>query len=391
MRVIPSPQKPPHSIYDNLVCQFINQTLQFTHIMPTLKTNLKPARLSAGLSQTALARQAAISRQAYVAIETGKSVPSTEVALRLARALGCTVESLFSLPFEEGSTVRAELLPTPHPSPISSRVQLFSVGGRLLARPLSGRSSTSYTMTPADGITMTSESSDDVSVRLLAPLDQANTLVLAGGDPAIPFLSRDLALRDFRMVRLGEDSNTALAYLSVGTAHVAGCHLFDETTGQYNVSWVRRLAPFPCSVITFAVREQGLIVAAGNPKNVASIDDLSRPDLSFINREEGSGSRALMDRLIIPIRPHPPRHKQLSPHSRRTPRRRRHRRPRSRRRGYRRPLRRRSPWPRLRDPRPGALRLRNPQPLPGPPHGPGLHRDPQTTLLPTPGRSPRRL
>ena len=132
-------------------------------------------------------------------------------------------------------------------------------------------------MTPADGIAMTSESPDDVSVRLLAPLDQANTLVLAGGDPAIPFLSRDLALRDFRMVRLGEDSNTALSYLSAGTAHVAGCHLFDETTGQYNVSWVRRLAPFPCSVITFAIREQGLIVAAGNPKNVASIDDLSRP------------------------------------------------------------------------------------------------------------------
>ena len=270
--------------------------------MPTLKTNLKPARLAAGLSQTTLARQAAISRQAYVSIESGKSVPSTEVSLRLARALGCTVESLFSLPFEEGGTVRAELLPPPppppHPSPIPSRVQLFSVGGRLLARPLSGRSSTSYTMTPADGITMTSDSPDDVLVRLLAPLDQANTLVLAGGDPAIPFLSRDLALRDFRMVRLGEDSNTALSYLAAGPAHIAGCHLFDETTGQYNVSWVRRLAPFPCSVITFAIREQGLIVAAGNPKNVASIDDLSRPDLSFINREEGSGSRALMDRLI---------------------------------------------------------------------------------------------
>ena len=253
--MFPSPQKPPHSIYDNPVCQFIIQTLQFTNIMPTLKTNLKPARLAAGLSQTSLARQAAISRQAYVAIETGKSVPSTEVSLRLARALGCTVESLFSLPFEEGTTVRAELLSTPHPSPIPSRVQLFSVGGRLLARPLSGRSSTSYTMTPADGITMTSDSPRDVSVRLLAPLDQANTLVLAGGDPAIPFLSRDLALRHFRMVRLGEDSNTALAYLSAGTAHVAGCHLFDETTGQYNVSWVR--PPRPLSLFRHHLRRSG--------------------------------------------------------------------------------------------------------------------------------------
>ena len=359
--------------------------------MPTLKTNLKPARLAAGLSQTALARQAAISRQAYVAIETGRSVPSTEVSLRLARALSCTVESLFSLPFEEGSTVRAELMPTPYPSPVPSRVQLFSVGGRLLARPLSGRSSTSYTMTPADGIAITSDSPDDVSVRLLAPLDQANMLVLAGGDPAIPFLSRDLALRDFRMVRLGEDSNTALSYLSAGTAHVAGCHLFDETTGQYNVSWVRRLAPFPCSVITFAIREQGLIVAAGNPKNIASIDDLSRPDLSFINREEGSGSRALMDRLISRAGLTPDAingyqrtaggHLAVADTVA----------PRSRRRRNRRPLRRRSPWPRFRTPRPGALRLRHPQPLPRPPHGPGFHRDLEAALLPTPGRSPRRL
>ena len=70
--------------------------------MPTLKSNLKSARLTAGLSQTALARQTAISRQAYFSIEIGRSVPSTEVSLRLARALGCTVESLFSLPFRRG-------------------------------------------------------------------------------------------------------------------------------------------------------------------------------------------------------------------------------------------------------------------------------------------------
>lgn len=266
--------------------------------MPALKTNLKSARLAAGLSQSGLARLAGVSRQAYLAIESGRSVPSTEVSLKLARALGCTVESLFSLPLEDDRVVSAELVPAPHPMPVPSRVQLFSVGGRLLARPLSGRSSTSYTMTPADGIALTSASGEGISVRLLAPLDQANTLVLAGGDPAIPFLSRDLALRKFRMVRLGEDSNTALAYLSAGTAHVAGCHLFDEATGLYNVSWVRHLAPFPCSVVTFAIREQGLIVAPGNPKDIASVDDLSRADVTLINREEGSGTRALLDRLV---------------------------------------------------------------------------------------------
>ena len=267
-------------------------------IMPALKNNLKAARTSARLSQAALAFKAGVSRQAYAAIESGKSVPSTEVSLRLARALGCSVESLFSLPPADEGTVTAELAPTSQPASAASRVQLFNVGGRLFARPLSGRNSTSYTMTPADGIAMGTSSGGGVSVRLLAPLEEADTLVLAGGDPAIPFLSRDLGLRNFRMVRLGEDSNTALTYLSGGMAHVAGCHLFDEDSGQYNVAWVRRRAPFPCSVITFAIREQGLIVAAGNPKRVSGVRDLSSPDVTFINREEGSGSRMLMDRLV---------------------------------------------------------------------------------------------
>ena len=266
--------------------------------MATLESNLKSARLSAGLSQAALAGKVGVSRQAYLAIESGKSVPSTEVSLRLARVLGCSVESLFSLPSEDEGTVTAELAPMSHPAPTPSRVQLFNVGGRLFARPLSGRNSTSYTMTPADGIAIGATSGEGVSVRLLAPLDESDTLVLAGGDPAIPFLSRDLGLRKFRMVRLGEDSNTALAYLSGGMAHVAGCHLFDEDTGQYNVAWVRRRAPFPCSVVTFAIREQGLIVAAGNPKEVSGVGDLARHDVSFINREEGSGSRMLIDRLV---------------------------------------------------------------------------------------------
>ena len=165
--------------------------------MSALESNLKSTRISAGLSQSELARRAGVSRQAYLAIESGKSVPSTEVSLRLARVLGCSVESLFSLPYEEEGTVTAELAPHPQSLPLPSRVQLFNVGGRRFARPLSGRNSTSYTMTPADGIALGEPTDERVSVRLLAPLEEADTLVLAGGDPAIPFLSRDLALTEF--------------------------------------------------------------------------------------------------------------------------------------------------------------------------------------------------
>ena len=359
--------------------------------MSALESNLKSPRISAGLSQSELARRAGVSRQAYLAIESGKSVPSTEVSLRLARVLGCSVESLFSLPYEEEGTVTAELAPTSESSSLPSRVQLFSVAGRMFARPLSGRNSTSYTMTPADGIALGEPTDEGISVQLLAPLDESDTLVLAGGDPAIPFLSRDLALRNFRMARLGEDSNTALAYLSGGMAHVAGCHLFDEDSGQYNVAWVRRRAPFPCSVITFAIREQGLIVAAGNPKGVSGVDDLSRPDVSFINREEGSGSRDLMDRLVAraglsgdaingyerSVEGHLAVAGCCS-----------HRSGRRRDRGA---VGGGGPGAGLRVAGPGALRLRHPQPFHRPTDGAGLHRDTQTTLPPTPDGGAGRL
>ena len=132
-------------------------------------------------------------------------------------------------------------------------------------------------MAPADGIALGAASSGKgVSVRLLAPLDERKRWCWRAATRRYPFLSRDMGLRNFRMVRLGEDSNTALSYLAGGMAHVAGCHLFDEDTGQYNVAWVRSRAPFPCSVVTFAIREQGLIVAAGNPKGVSGVGDLSR-------------------------------------------------------------------------------------------------------------------
>jgi putative transcriptional regulator len=90
--------------------------------MSRLDNRLRPARLAAGLSQERLARATDISRQAYASIEAGRSVPSTEVALRVSRALMATVESLFSLPIERGGTVVAELIAGEKDTPLPSRV-----------------------------------------------------------------------------------------------------------------------------------------------------------------------------------------------------------------------------------------------------------------------------
>ena len=255
-------------------------------------------RLAAGLSQGELAQIAGISRQAYSSIESGRSVPSTEISLKLAQALKASVEMLFSLREDLADTIEAHLVPGVGPTNEHSRVQLYSVADKILARPLVGRNSTSYVIPPADGINMSPTSSNRVSVQLISPINTFEQLILVGGDPSVTLFGQELRKNGYDLVWLGEDSQKALTYLSMGAAHIAGCHLFDEHSGDYNVTWVKKLVPFPCSIINFAVREQGFIVANNNPKGITNIDDLERNDITFINREEGSGSRALLDSLI---------------------------------------------------------------------------------------------
>lgn len=86
-----------------------------------------------------------------------------------------------------------------------------------------------------------------------------------------------------------------LLALSRGECHIAGAHLLDPTDGSYNESYVKRFVNVPAQGYNLAWREQGLIVARGNPKNIKGIDDLTRDDIEFLNRQAGSGTRVLLD------------------------------------------------------------------------------------------------
>ena len=87
-----------------------------------------------------------------------------------------------------------------------------------------------------------------------------------------------------------------LLALQRGEAHLAGSHLLDEETGEYNVSYIRRILPRTAVVLLgFVQREQGLIVPKGNPKGIRGLADLARPDVVFINRQRGAGTRVLLD------------------------------------------------------------------------------------------------
>jgi len=255
---------------------------------------LRVKRRSRGLSQQALAGIAGISRQSYSAIEAGRSVPSTEVALRLARGLETLVEDLFRLPDELPEAVTVEGLGT---GPFQEGpVRLVRIGGRSLALPLRGSQAPSPE--PADGVG-TALPGGTVRVERFRDRPPAPDLVVMGCDPAFELVARALKRRaGIEVIRPRCGSRSALEGLSRGHAHVAGVHLLDAQTGLYNEDWVRRLVPFPCTRVTFARWEQCLVLGQGNPHSVEGIQDLAQPGIRFVNREPGSGSRALADRHI---------------------------------------------------------------------------------------------
>jgi molybdopterin molybdotransferase/putative molybdopterin biosynthesis protein len=269
-----------------------------------LEVRLRSARLKAGLSQGELAGRAGITRQAISAIEGGKAVPTTAVALRLARALGVRIEELFRL-VDELPRVEAELLPPRQPLPGGPlRVQIATVGARTLARPLAGASGVALGLTRANGLIRAPSVDALAQVELFGDPDRlGSTVVAVGCDPAAALLADHLRERypSFDLAWQGGGSTAALEAVARGEAHLAGCHLLDPASGQYNLPYVRALFGDRADVVTFAVWEQGLMVAAGNPHGIGGVGDLVRPDIRFVNREAGTGARALLDSRLAAL------------------------------------------------------------------------------------------
>lgn len=87
-----------------------------------------------------------------------------------------------------------------------------------------------------------------------------------------------------------------LIALQENRAHLAGIHLLDEETGEYNYPYVRHVLPGRAmAIVHLAYRVQGLMFAKTNPKQIKGIEDLKRSDITFVNRQKGSGTRVLLD------------------------------------------------------------------------------------------------
>lgn len=126
-------------------------------------------------------------------------------------------------------------------------------------------------------------------------------LIICGQDIVLDVLTRHLERRNpqFRSLRSYVGSLDGLLALYKGTANVVTAHLWDGETGEYNLPYVRRLLPGQHTVIINLVyRNQGFYVAPGNPKGIQDWKDLVKPDVTFINREKGSGTRVLLDEQL---------------------------------------------------------------------------------------------
>ncbi|HEY3743762.1 MAG TPA: substrate-binding domain-containing protein [Bryobacteraceae bacterium] len=254
-----------------------------------------------GIAAVELARQAGVSRQTIYAIEAGSYVPNTLVALKLARALETTVEDLFALPAEAEARppLRSEvatLLDGAGRLEAGQPVQLCRVHERLIASP---PSPVPWYFPAADAVVGDTAAHDRVKtpVEIFQQDEDFRTRILiAGCDPGISVLARHVQAAGVELVLAHRNSTQSLELLKQSHIHVAGTHLRDEVSGESNLPEIQRRFPKNAvAVIAFAMWEEGIVTAAGNPKTIRGIEDFARADVSIVNRELGAGTRVLLD------------------------------------------------------------------------------------------------
>ena len=188
------------------------------------------------------------------------------------------------------------------------RVRMGCVGGRLMASPLSRGSGVVSSFMKADGILEVPqglegyEAGEEVNVRLLSPRSKLeNTLVVIGShDPLLDELADMLHLENPELYMSSSHVGSMGGIMAIrrGEAHAAGCHLLDTADGSYNRSFIRKYFPKgDVRLISCVGRQQGLMVARGNPLNIRKFSDIARDGVRYVNRQKGSGTRILSDYL----------------------------------------------------------------------------------------------
>ncbi len=186
------------------------------------------------------------------------------------------------------------------------RVKLGEVNGKLVVTPLARGAGAIMSLVKADGIVRVPPESQgldegaSVRVELLRGLEEIRRTIVAIGshDLALDILSTFLA-RAYPGMSLSSahvGSMGGLMAMRRGEAHLAGTHLIDEETGEYNVPYIKRLLHAEdYALVNLVYREQGFIVPRGNPRGISGFADLTCEGVVFVNRQRGAGTRVLLD------------------------------------------------------------------------------------------------
>lgn len=187
------------------------------------------------------------------------------------------------------------------------RVALAEIDSRLQATPLQRGAGVITSLVQADGLAHIPrfheglDRGDTMRVSLYRPLARIKSAIMIMGshDPMLDLLATHLRLcrPGRRLISANVGSIGGLIALRRGEAHLAGSHLFDPASATYNLTFIQKyLRGEPCQLVTFARREQGLILPHGNPRGISGIADLR--GLRYVNRQRGAGTRVLFDHLL---------------------------------------------------------------------------------------------
>ena len=189
------------------------------------------------------------------------------------------------------------------------RITLGRVGDNIMATPSGKGAGAVMSLVRADGLLTIGSGNEgigageQVEIELLRPQTEIDaSLVCIGSHDNILDLLANQLYKKRPMVRLSSahvGSMGGIMAIKRGEAHIAGSHLLDEETGEYNISFIRRfLKNIPLQLINLCYREQGLIVSRGNPKSILSFRDIAEKKHIFINRQNGAGTRLLTDKVL---------------------------------------------------------------------------------------------
>jgi molybdate-binding protein/DNA-binding XRE family transcriptional regulator len=254
--------------------------------------SVRAIRLARGFSQKELAERVGVGRQAVYDMESGRYVPNTAVALRLAQVLACRVEDLFRM---EETTAEHPVTLAEKVDRAGTRLSVVRVDDRLVAYPHDNRWLLSDGFHSADGLL------EQAGHKVQIIQDEKRLekrILLLGCDPAFSLLNAHVGRygKGAELLCRFASSQRALTGLRKGHTHLAATHLHNTGPEEANVAFARSvLQESRALVIGFSLFEEGLMVAPGNPCGITNVADLTREGVRFVNRDPGASLRVLFD------------------------------------------------------------------------------------------------